>query len=242
MAADFEQTYRSFVDFLAPRLDTYEHAIYAYILRHTMLEGAEDAVIPFKSARAKISKGSGQRGSPMSEATCREKLQSLSSKGAIEIVRTEHTGTRVRLVRLDDIPGVIPEQSASEERTLEEIDYFEIQEHRQLIFERESGRCFYTLVELDNESFVIDHVISRPNGDNGYKNVVACSREANNRKGPKDAEDFLFRLHRDGVLDFKQLGNRLDALKDLKAGRLKPQMPSDSRSTSLDRRTTRGEA
>lgn len=207
-----------------------------------MLEGAEDAVIPFKSARAKISKGSGQRGSPMSEATCREKLQSLSSKGAIEIVRTEHTGTRVRLVRLDDIPGVIPEQSASEERTLEEIDYFEIQEHRQLIFERESGRCFYTLVELDNESFVIDHVISRPNGDNGYKNVVACSREANNRKGPKDAEDFLFRLHRDGVLDFKQLGNRLDALKDLKAGRLKPQMPSDSRSTSLDRRTTRGEA
>ena len=226
LTAEFEQTYRSFVDFLAPRLDTYEHAIYAYVLRHTMLEGTEDAVIPFKSAREKMSKGSGQKGSPMSEATCREKLQSLESKGAIEILRTEHRGTRVRLVRPADIPGVIPEPSVSEERSLESIDYFEIQAHRQLIFERESGRCFYTLDELDTENFVIDHVISRPNGDNSYKNVVACSREANNRKGSTDAEDFLFRLHRDGRLDFRQLENRLDALKELKAGRLKPQMPS----------------
>lgn len=72
LAAEFEQI-----------LDTYEHAIYAYILRHTMLEGAEDAVIGFKSAWEKISKGSGQQGSAMSEATCREKLQSLESKGAI---------------------------------------------------------------------------------------------------------------------------------------------------------------
>lgn len=225
LAADFEQTYRDFVDFLAPKLDTYEHAIYAYILRHTMLEGAEDAVIPFKSAREEMSKGVGQRGSAMSEATCREKLRSLSSRGAIEIIRTEHKGTRVRLVRPDDISGVIPEPPATEERTIEDIDYFEIQEHRRLIFEREDGRCFYTLVELDEENFVIDHVISRPKGDNGYRNVVACSREANNRKGSMDAEDFLFRQHREGVLDFDQLGNRLEALKELKAGHRKPRMP-----------------
>ena len=226
MTVEFEHTYRTFVDHLAPKLDTYEHAIYAYILRHTVLEGGDDALIPFKSARENMSKGIGQTGRAMSESTCREKLQSLESKGAIEVLMVTHRGTRVRLVRPSDIPGVIPEPSASEERSIEDVDYFKIQENRRLIFEREEGRCFYTLVELDNENFVIDHVISRPHGDNGYRNVVACSRDANNRKGSLDAEDFLWRLHRSQHLDFNQFRDRLDAVKELKAGRLKPQMPS----------------
>ena len=76
----------------------YEHVLYAYILRHTVLDGSEEAVIGFKSARAQMSKGSGQTGSAMSESTCRKKLLSLESIGAIEIVGIEHKGTRVRLV------------------------------------------------------------------------------------------------------------------------------------------------
>ena len=227
MAVEFEKVYRRFIDALAPILDTYEHVIYAYILRHTVLLDAEETVIPFKSARQTMSKGSGQKGSAMSETTCREKLQSLELKGAIVIVRGEHTGTRVRLVRPDDIPGLVPESPARRERSLDDIDFFNVPENRRLIFERESGRCFYTLDELDNENFVIDHVVSRPEGNNGYRNVVACSRDANNRKGSTDAAEFLFRLHhRDGVLDFDQLKDRLDALEKLKAGHLKPRMPS----------------
>lgn len=227
LAEEFEQVYRRVVDVLAPKLDTFEHVIYAYILRHTLLADAEElAVIGFKSARRKMSKGSGQKGSRMSEDTCRIKLRSLASKGAIEIVRTEHGGTRVRLVRPDDIPGLKPEPSTSGGKSLEEMDFFEVREHRQWIFEREGGRCFYTLVELDEKNFVVDHVISRPEGDNGHRNFVACSRDANNQKGSADAAEFLFRLHHhDGVLDFNQLKERLDNLKKLQAGLLKPQIP-----------------
>lgn len=228
MLTDFEETYCGFLDYLAPRLDVYEHVLYAYILRHTVLDGSEEAVIGFKSARAQMSKGSGQTGSAMSESTCRKKLLSLESIGAIEIVGTEHKGTRVRLVRPGDIPGIQPAPPDLEKRvSLEDMDFFEVEEHRLLILEREGRRCFYTLKELDDRNFVIDHVVSRPEGNNGYRNVVACSREANNKKGSTDAADFLFRLHHhDGVLDFDQLRDRLEALNRLQAGQLKPRVRS----------------
>ena len=223
MSTSFEEVYCGFLDHLAPCLDVYEHVIYAHVLRHTVLVGREEAVIPFKSARAKMSKGSGTKGHAMSESTCRDRLQSLASKGALEIVGTEHQGTRVRLILPQDVPGILPARQDSKVLSLEDMDFFEVEAHRMLILEREERRCFYTLRELDETNFVIDHVVSRPEGDNGYKNVVACSREANNKKGPTDAAEFLFRLHhRDGVLDWEQLEDRLAALKCLQAGDLKP--------------------
>ena len=113
------------------------------------------------------------------------------------------------------------------------MDFFEISENRKLILEREGGRCFYTLKELDASNLVIDHVVSRPEGSNGFRNVVACSREANNKKGSTNAAEFLFRLHYgDGVLDFDQLGERLNALKRLQAGKLKPRIGVDEESGS----------
>jgi 5-methylcytosine-specific restriction endonuclease McrA len=91
-----------------------------------------------------------------------------------------------------------------------------------LILKRENYRCFYTLEKLDEKNFVIDHVVSRPNGDNSYRNVVAASREANNRKGSTAADDFLRRLFRDGFLTASEMEERLLQLGRLKAGELKP--------------------
>ena len=38
---------REFHDFLAPKPDTYEQALYLYIVRHSRLEGKDNAVIGF---------------------------------------------------------------------------------------------------------------------------------------------------------------------------------------------------
>ncbi len=65
-----KQTLEDVVDYLAPRLDTYEAAIYLYALRHGPLQGAAELVIGFKSARAKMAFGIGEHGKPMSEGTC----------------------------------------------------------------------------------------------------------------------------------------------------------------------------
>jgi hypothetical protein len=51
---------------------------------------------------------------------------------------------------------------------------------------------------------------------------VAASREANNRKGAKQAEDFVRQLFREGFLSEEELAGRLKALTDLRAGLLKP--------------------
>ena len=63
-------TFEEFQDYLAPTLDTYEQAVYLYILRHGRLQGKAEVTIGFKYARKKMALGIGENGKPMSEGTC----------------------------------------------------------------------------------------------------------------------------------------------------------------------------
>lgn len=108
--------------------------------------------------------------------------------------------------------------------TLEEIDFFNVAENRPFILQRESNKCFYCLRELDSSNYVIEHVVSRPEGDNTYRNVVAACRDCNNRKGDMPAEDFIRSLYRGGYFDAKEFESRLARLKRLKDGELKPSL------------------
>jgi len=158
----------------------------------------------------------------MSENTATEKVASLQSKGCITVVRTNHTGRVLRLHLPSEIPGIIPLETQKGELDIEGMDFFNVPENRALLLKRENSRCFYMLQELDEDNFVIDHVVSRPAGDNSYRNCVAASREANNKKGSTSAEDFLRRLFREGYLNESEFQNRQHALAQLRAGNLKP--------------------
>ena len=215
-----------FQDHLAPKLDTYEQAIYLYIFRHSRLVGLEEVVIGFKSARTRIACGVGQDGSPMSETTMYKKLARLEQRGCVNVLQTEHKGRRLRLFLPHKIAGVVPLPDIPLELDLESMDFFEVSENRLMILQREGYRCFYTLKPIDQQSFVAEHVTSRPSGDNSYRNIVAASREANNKKGNLTAENFFRRLFRDGYLSESEFEERLGALSNLKAGLLKPNIPS----------------
>lgn len=219
---DLQQFITEFQDHLAPKLDSYEQAIYLYIFRYSRLIELAEVTIAFKSARSRMACGIGEHGKPMSENTAYVKLRSLESKGAISILRTEHTGRLISLHLPNEIPGLIPSPENAAKINVEAMDFFEVPENRILILKRENFRCFYTLEKLDEKNFVIDHVLSRPDGDNSYRNVVAASREANNRKGSTAADDFLRRLFRDGFLSALEMEERLLQLSRLKAGELKP--------------------
>lgn len=78
-----------FHDHLAPTLDTYEQAIYLYLLRHSRLQGVEDIVVGCKSARRRMAFGIGEKGKPMAERTCYDKLRSLGAKGAVAVLPSE---------------------------------------------------------------------------------------------------------------------------------------------------------
>ena len=219
---DLREVLIQFQDHLAPKLDTYEQAIYLYVLRHSRLLGIEEVTLGFKSERKRMACGIGEKGKPMSEGTAYVKLASLQAKGCVEILRTTHTGRLLRLRLPSEIPGLIPPPAAEVEQDVEAMDFFNIPENRLLLLKRENHKCFYTLKPLDQSNFVVEHVVSRPDGDNSYRNCVAASRETNNKKGSTSAEDYLRRLFREGFLNETEFKDRIHHLALLKAGELKP--------------------
>jgi hypothetical protein len=219
---DLREFIVQFHDHLAPRLDTYEQAIYLYIFRHSRLLELDEITVGFKSARARLATGIGESGKPMSESSAYKKLASLQAKGCITIVRTNHSGRVLRLHLPSEIVGLISEPTPEPALDLETMDFFSVPENRALLLKREGYRCFYTLQQLDENNFIVEHVVSRPVGNNSYRNCVAASREANNRKGAMSAEDYLRRLFREGYLSESEFQDRLHALAKLKAGELRP--------------------
>ena len=221
---DLREFFIQFQDYLAPKLDAYEQAIYLYVFRHSRLLGIDEVTIGFKSARTRMACGIGEKGKPMSEGTAYTKLASLQEKNCISIIRTTHTGRLLKLHLPSEIAGVICQQCEQPEAKLdvEAMDFFTVPENRLLLLKREGYKCFYTLQALDESNFVVEHVISRPAGNNSYRNLVAASREANNKKGSTAADDFLRRLFREGYLSSAEFENRLHTLAQLQAGELKP--------------------
>lgn len=219
---DLREFFIQFQDHLAPRLDTYEQAIYLYIFRHSRLLGLDEVTIGFKSARTRMATGTGENGKPMSENTAYTKLSSLQAKGCVTSVRTNHTGRVLRLHLPSEIPDLISEPTVDPVQDLETMDFFTVPENRALLLKREGFKCFYTFEKLDENNFIVEHVVSRPGGNNSYRNCVAASRETNNKKGAVPAEDFLRRLFREGFLSETEFQDRLQALAKLKAGELRP--------------------
>ena len=219
---DLKEFFVQFQDHLAPKLDTYEQAIYLYIFRKSRLLGLDEVTIGFKTARARLATGVGENGKPMSEQSCYSRLNSLEQKGCIKIIRTNHTGRLLRLYLPSEIQGIIPLPAEEHEVDIEEMDFFDDPANRLLLLMREDYKCFYTLQKLDKDNFIVEHVVSRPAGNNSYRNCVAASREANNKKGATTAEDFLRRLFREKYLSESELQDRMHALAQLKDGLLKP--------------------
>lgn len=106
---------------------------------------------------------------------------------------------------------------------IEEIDFF-LPENRMAILKRDGNLCFYCRRKLDAHNYVIEHVMSRPEGNNSYKNLVSACRSCNNRKkgGIASAEDLLRILYREGLLNESELKDRFVALEQLRNGLLKP--------------------
>ena len=178
----------------------------------------------FTSARKRLATGIGESGKPMSEATVRKKIRSLEEKGVVRVVDVTHRGT-VFQVRLPAEIGIVPTDESTDELDIDALDFFSDSNHRVTILEREQRRCFYTLVELNEDNFVIDHVLATSEGGgNGYRNVVACSRSANNRKGASSAEAFLRRLRRERYLGDPEFRDRIEALEKLRRGQLVPRL------------------
>src|ERR1035437_3805201 len=208
---DLKEFFIQFQDHLAPKLDTYEQAIYLYIFRKSRRLALDMCTIGFNSERTRLATGSCEKGKPMGRSTCELKVQSLEEKGCIRVVRVNHDGRLLRLNLPSEIPGIIPLPAQESEVDIEVMDFFNVSSNRLLLLKRENYKCFYTLQKLDKDNFIVEHVVSRPAGNNSYRNCVAASREANNKKGATSAEDYLRRLFRESYLSESEFQDRMRA-------------------------------
>lgn len=224
MNFEIGQELQVFSDHVAPNLDVYEQAIFVYLFRHSYLEGSDKLTIGLKSARAKMGFGAGDSSRPMSESTLTKKVESLEAKGLIKKVDSGRTGTvlQIKLPTQTEYFRIFEEAPMA--LTVEDIDFFSDPVGREAILAREGSRCFYCFASLDKNNYVMEHVLSRPKGDGGYRNIVAACRSCNNKKSERTAESHLRNLYRERVLSEDEFQERLGSLDKLISGQLKPEM------------------
>lgn len=211
-----------FTDYCIPRLDVYEQVIYLYAVRHSRAIGQGETTIGFKSVRKKLAFGIGKAKTPPSENTCYQKARSLQEKGLFEIISSERTGTRIK-VNLPHEAGFVPMPLDTYAPTeIEHLDFFNEPNLHASLLVREEHKCFYCRVALSDQNYVIEHVVSRPTGDNTFKNLVAACRRCNNRKSDSEASAYLRILFREGFLSTEEFEERMGAVELLRLGKLRP--------------------
>jgi HNH endonuclease len=211
-------------DYLVPKLDTYEQAIYHYILRHTYLIGQDSTL--FSTRSAEIGLGSGVDGNTPSGNQKSKKLRSLELKGAVKILERSHKGILVQIVLPKDIDGLIY-ASTQPELEIESLDFYKDKRLLVSILEREGYKCFYTGKKIKEETCYLDHVVAQSSGgNNSYKNIVASCYDANSLKNNKPVDEFLRALYKNEILSLNEFEEMKLKLKKLQNGELVPSLIS----------------
>jgi hypothetical protein len=230
-----------FEDVLAPRLGltVKERAVYSYLLRHSLVVG---------KLRLQFAVMSLARILGLSIGPVRQAVRRLDELGTLRVLERSKTGHLVEMRLPEKIRAVRPGRNGAllavgvgatgatgepPASMLETTDFLRTLALRKAVHDRERGACFYCLRRTPANVHCLDHVVPRVRfGRNSYRNLVSCCIECNTRKGDRPAPDFLRTLYRLGRLTPAELDARLRALKDLAAGKLRPEGlrdPSDCR-------------
>ncbi len=194
----------SVVDYLQPTLLPYEAAIYWYMFRHSVIatgdvfvrvsvRGLQDGTVMSMRSDA-IKKG-------MSYGTVQECLTQLCEKGAISLAGdTARDGTPYRVHLPEEIASCREAMSKAQLEQLSkvdpkrEVDFYNIKENRQKVFERDKFLCHHCGKLLTRFSATLDHLqpVSQ-GGDNSYGNLATSCLPCNSRRGAQPLMDFLTR-------------------------------------------------
>ncbi len=217
--SEWQKIYAEVQDLLIPKLalDAYDRSIYHYLLRHTRLLGAKDAVFSIDG----MAQGTG-----FSSDKVRKAIRSMDRKGCISVEHRSRKGHFVRVHLPAEIKGVVPNERTDTTPTdIETVDFFTGRKYLQPLLRREGSRCFYRLRTVTEDGCALDHVVPQvAGGNNSYRNIVVACHECNTSKQGTLPADFLRALYRDGLLSKEDLKARSEALAELQAGDRKPSL------------------
>ena len=208
-------------DKLVPILDSYEQAIYHYLLRHTYLMGVETCL--YSTRTAEIGFGSGENSKKPSMKTRSKKLRSLEEKGCVQIIERSNKGITVKLLLPSSIPAISNPVEEEFSVNLDDLDFYKDKRLISSILEREKYRCFYTGRKITVENCYLDHVTPQSKaGNNSYKNIVASCFDANSMKNDLEVNEFIRLLYKDDIISLQEFQELREKIERLQRGELKP--------------------
>lgn len=187
------------VDYLQPQLLPYEAAIYWYLFRRAVLgNGQQYARVSTRGMQQGVVTSSSGQTSSLSYSSVQEALTGLEKKGAIQKAGdTNREGTLYKIFLPEEIE-LCQTYKASLEFQAEpspvdisrELDYYNVNENRLKVFERDSYKCHYCSKQLTRFTATLDHIqpVSE-NGDNSYGNLVTACLHCNSRRGSRPVMD-----------------------------------------------------
>jgi len=179
---------KELVDFVLPDLTPYELSFYLFLLRKSHFE---DGRSELRIGKRTISYncGKGTRSDKANFAHVTKVLNSLESKGCIEIGDTTREGTLYRVKLPYQIPFVA-ERIATFEKADTGVDYFNDPSKRRELFERDNWLCHYCGERVTEENATLDHYVPiSQGGANSQDNLVTSCLVCNSVKSGKRYEE-----------------------------------------------------
>jgi len=131
---------------------------------------------------------------------------SMEEKGVIEKSGdTNRDGTMYKVLLPDEIPMCAEYRRSQEDvapvpiDVKSELDYYNVQDNRIKMFERDDYKCHYCGKQLTRFSATLDHIqpVSK-GGDNSFGNLVTSCLHCNSRRGNRPVMDAILDAAKDG--------------------------------------------
>lgn len=141
----------------------------------------------------------GGKSETLSYASVQIALQGLEEKKVIlKAGDTNREGTVYKVNLPEEVPLCEKLMKEKSERELvkvdtkKELDYYNVQENRLKIFERDGYQCHYCQKQLTRFSATLDHIqpVSK-SGDNSYENLITACLHCNSERGNKPVMEII---------------------------------------------------
>jgi hypothetical protein len=195
-------------------------AIYHVLFHLTYFEtGKSEIIIPWAAVGSFIR--SEQGNIIDNSTTVKRRLSDLFQNKCITVNRQRGNANEIVVHLPTEIPacrGLIEKEevSALDKEKPDEADYYSDPERRLMVLDRDKKKCVYCLIDVSEDSYVLDHIIPVSKGGTNRKfNLVTSCEGCNQRKQDEDAIHFLSLNYRNHLINQNEYLNQKEYIEKL---------------------------